>query len=357
VKGVAGALTLLLLATPVFAAPKLGVSLSPLEFTDTTHLTFEIRNDGDGELRWTVASPARWLRNGGRRLTSAPIGNANDANGLAAGAVGMVKIESDPAALKLGLHESALTITSNGGTVSVPVRLNVTRLHLAGTWVGALGRPQKTMYASPALVLSVEQNGDNVRAQIDGRRSPAFATIIARQPGPVEFERAEGSEAVGAVDVTRIADLPLGETWTLTALADGTFDVVGGATGRQGVAVVDEPFTSAAGGLTFVVRPSQSGRPYRAGDRIRFEVARFGAVPEPLTGMVSGEISGTFSLAGKVLGWQAPVQRVLRLSNLTLSADGVLDANWRLEHRGLNTGRDVMTPRSGPGTVHFVREE
>jgi len=93
--------------------PGLLVSPASLDFGTTTSLmNLNIQNSGDGQLSWSITSDQGWLASA---VESGETFTETD----------QISILVDRTGLDLGDHNGNITITSNGGTVSLPISLSV----------------------------------------------------------------------------------------------------------------------------------------------------------------------------------------------------------------------------------------
>src|SRR5207248_529953 len=160
----------------------------------------------------------------------APQGNSGPGvDPLAPGTSVVLKLTADGAGLKPAEYNDAVKITSNGGVVSLPIKLSVTSPNLNGRWVGAFYRAASLL---PAPALTVRQSGTMLQASIDGRLSPAFASSIRRQAGEIVFEQGESGAAAGVLEVTDVKDLVAVEMLTVTANDERSFRVTGASSGE-----------------------------------------------------------------------------------------------------------------------------
>ncbi len=344
-------------ATAAEAPPQLHLNVTSISFTDasadglTQKLT--ITNTGEGQLRWSATTNALWLNSGPYRVVDAILGNSTQASGLGPGQSVEVTLTAQTQGLKPDTYGEFFSVTSNGGVAKIPLTLTVSKLNLNGQWVGAFTRPDDMAVSSPGLALNITQTDATLKAQIDGRLSPAFATSIKRQAGKFGFENSEGSLSGGQLNINSVKESTVAEDWTLTALDSATFDVQSSVSGVKTQARVGEPFNSDTGGLSFTILPSKNNHPYQRGDRFLFEVGHFGYVETELNGSLEAGLSGTSTLDGKFFGIPEGVTRSLRIYDFTLEKSNVLIAKVEMRHTNLLNGKDMVTSK----TVRLVRAQ
>lgn len=93
--------------------PQIGVSKTDLDFgVETTTLSFDIQNTGNGTLEWAIAENADWL-------TCSPVSGKTEKE------VSPVTVTVSREGLKRGSYSQKLALTSNGGSVDINVTLEV----------------------------------------------------------------------------------------------------------------------------------------------------------------------------------------------------------------------------------------
>lgn len=93
--------------------PQIGVSKTDLDFgVETTTLSFDIQNTGNGTLEWAIAENAEWL-------VCSPVSGKTEKE------VSPVTVTVSREGLKRGSYNQKLALTSNGGSVDINVSLEV----------------------------------------------------------------------------------------------------------------------------------------------------------------------------------------------------------------------------------------
>ena len=93
--------------------PKIGVSKTELDFgVETTTLSFDIQNTGNGTLEWAITENAEWL-------TCSPVSGKTEKE------VSPITVTVSREGLKRGSYNQKLALTSNGGSVDINVTLEV----------------------------------------------------------------------------------------------------------------------------------------------------------------------------------------------------------------------------------------
>ncbi|HEX04915.1 MAG TPA: hypothetical protein ENH10_07160 [Bacteroidetes bacterium] len=89
------------------AAPQLSVNINELEFDkDTSELTFQIQNNGGGELTWDIEDPDSWVE-------------ASPSSSTTTEETDEVTVFVDRLAVRSGYYEFTLTVESNVGDHSL----------------------------------------------------------------------------------------------------------------------------------------------------------------------------------------------------------------------------------------------
>lgn len=95
------------------SGPVLYVSEEKLDFeADLTMLSFDIRNDGDGELEWKISENADWIK--------CSESSGTTGNGTSSVTVTVSRSDMDP-----GTYRETIVVTSNGGGETIEVTMTV----------------------------------------------------------------------------------------------------------------------------------------------------------------------------------------------------------------------------------------
>lgn len=103
--------------TPIH--PQLGVSKEALDFeTETTSLTLDISNTGNGTLKWEITENCEWL-------------TCSETAGETEKEISSITVTVSREGLKRGTYTEKLAITSNGGSAEIAVSMEVSGSDLA----------------------------------------------------------------------------------------------------------------------------------------------------------------------------------------------------------------------------------